>query len=157
MRSMNNPSQPGPLGGADNVSAYTRSLAALADEKQPVTSLFANRRPELPDLEQIARRFIEDVITEQLAHQWWRRAEVFEGFRVRPGDYLGQWAEARRDSPEVVRHLLAEDIRRASDAAGLRCHAVIIAGGWPDPDDIELYLNPPTVDAVLAARSEVAA
>ena len=39
MRSMNNPSQPGPLGGADNVSAYTRSLAALADVLVDETTL----------------------------------------------------------------------------------------------------------------------
>ena len=68
-------------------------------------------------LEQLLRRFLQDLITEETPAHWERRAATLEWCRPRPGDFTGQATAA--DLAEL-------DARLALQAEECRNHAAIL-------------------------------
>jgi len=90
---------------ADNLSV--KPLAASALVRAEIGRILA-----LVDAAQLGRRVAQDSLSEATACTWWRRAEMLEWARPRPGDFNGRATPeemARRDrklaeQAEACRH-----------------------------------------------------
>jgi hypothetical protein len=110
--------RPGRMPEADSTfslaaESIVRPLAASALVRAEVGRIL-----ERVDAAQLGRRLVQDSLNEAAACTWWRRAEVLEWARPRPGDFRGNATPAE---------LAARDRRLAAQAQACRNKAELLA------------------------------